>query len=114
VLEGADLLAWHTLRPLPEGHWTLCCHPTFEADVFRNNVDPTLLDRLRDVPVPLRIIAGDPDAAYTSPTAAIAKSARDLFGIDYTMVPGTTHFLQFEEPQACRDRLIDFLQRHGL
>lgn len=114
VLEGADLLAWHTLRRLPEGHWTLCCHPTFEADVFRNNVDPTLFDRLRDVPVPLRIIASDPDAAYTTPAAAIAKSARDLFGTDYAMVPGTTHFLQFEEPQACRDRLIDFLQQHGL
>jgi pimeloyl-ACP methyl ester carboxylesterase len=86
----------------------------FEAEVFRNNVNPTLFDRLRDVPVPLRIIASDPDAAYTTPAAAIAKSAHDLFGIDYAMVPGTTHFLQFEEPQACRDRLIDFLQQHDL
>jgi pimeloyl-ACP methyl ester carboxylesterase len=112
--EAADLLARSTLRRLPDGHCTLCCPPMFEAEVFRNNVNPTLFDRLRDVPVPLRIIASDPDAAYTTPAAAIAKSAHDLFGIDYAMVPGTTHFLQFEEPQACRDRLIDFLQQHDL
>ena len=114
VFDGANLLAWHTLRRLPNGQWTLCCHPAFEADVFRNNVNPTLFDRLRGIPIPLRIIASDPDAAYTTPAAAIAKSAHDLFGTDYAMVPGTKHFLQFEEPQACRDRLIDFLQRHGL
>jgi hypothetical protein len=30
------------------------------------------------------------------------------------MVPGTTHFLQIEEPQRCRDLLIEFLGQHRL
>ncbi len=64
--------------------------------------------------MPLMIIAGDPDSPYASPAAATAKSAHDDLGIDYAMVPGTTHFLQIEEPQVCRDLLIDFLKRHGL
>ena len=69
---------------------------------------------MRDIGVPLRIIAGDPDSPYTAPAAPLAKSAREMLGIDVAIVPGTTHFLQFEEPQACRELVIEFLQRHGL
>jgi pimeloyl-ACP methyl ester carboxylesterase len=114
VPEGADLLARHTLRRLPDGRWTLCCPPAFESDVFRNNVDPTLFPRLGEIRVPLRIIAGDPESPHTSPAARIAKSAHEMFGVDCAMVPGTTHFLQIEEPQRCRDLLIEFLRRHRL
>ena len=114
VPEGADLLARHTLRQLPDGRWTLCCPPAYEARVFRENKDETLFQRLPEVPVPLMIIAGDPASPYASPAAATAKSAHDDLGIDYAMIPGTTHFLQIEEPQTCRDLLIDFMKHQGL
>ncbi len=112
--EAADLLARHTLRQMSDGQWTLCCPPEFESYVFRSNVDPTLFHRLRDMPMPLRIIAGDPASPHTSPAAPTAKAAHDEMGIDYAMVPDTTHFLQVEEPQACRDLLIDFLRKYDL
>lgn len=114
VPEAADLLARHTLRRMPDGRWTLCCPPAFEAHVFRSNLDPSLFDRVRKIGVPLRFIAGDPDSPYAAPAAPIARAAHDILGVDYAMIPGTTHFLQFEEPQACRDLLIAFLRRHGL
>lgn len=114
VPEGADLLARHTLRQLPDGRWTLCCPPAYEARVFRENKDETLFQRLPEVPVPLMIIAGDPASPYASPAAATAKSAHDDLGIDYAMIPGTTHFLQIEELQTCRDLLIDFMKHQGL
>jgi pimeloyl-ACP methyl ester carboxylesterase len=114
VPEGADLLARHTLRQLPDGRWTLCCPPAYEARTFRENRDESLFRRLREVPVPLMIIGGDPASPYAAPAAATAKAAHDELGIDYASVPGTTHFLQIEEPQACRDLLIDFLRRHHL
>jgi pimeloyl-ACP methyl ester carboxylesterase len=114
VPEGADLLARHTLRQLPDGRWTLCCPPAYEARVFRENKDESLFRRLREVPVPLMIVAGDPDSPYAAPASATAKAAHDELGIDYACVPGTTHFLQIEEPQTCRDLLIDFLKRHSL
>jgi pimeloyl-ACP methyl ester carboxylesterase len=114
VPEGADLLARHTLRQLPDGRWTLCCPPACEARTFRENRDESLFRRLREVPVPLMIIGGDPASPYAAPAAATAKAAHDELGIDYASVPGTTHFLQIEEPQACRDLLIDFLRRHHL
>lgn len=114
VPEGASLVARHTLRQLADGRWTLCCPPAFEADVFRNNIDPTLFPRLGEIRVPLRIIAGDPNSPHASPAAGIAKLAHEIYGIDYAMVSGTTHFLQIEDPRACRDLLIAFLKRHGL
>lgn len=114
VPEGADLLARHTMRQTPDGQWTLCCPPELEARTFRDNVDPTQYSRMKEVAVPFMIIAGDPDSPHASPAAFTARSAHEEMGIDYAMVPDTTHFLQIEEPQACRDLLIDFLNRHGL
>jgi pimeloyl-ACP methyl ester carboxylesterase len=114
IPEAADLLARHTLRQLLDGRWTLCCPPAFESEVFRNNVDPTLFPRLDQIQAPLRVIAGDPNSPHASPAAWIAKSAHEMYGIDYQTVRGTTHFLQIEEPRACRDLLNEFLTRHGL
>jgi pimeloyl-ACP methyl ester carboxylesterase len=112
--EAADLLARHTLRQMPDGRWTLRCPAAFEASVFRSNKDATLFNRMRDLGVPLRIISGDPDSPFAAPAAPIARAARELLGIDVVAIPGTTHFLQIEEPQACRDLLIEFLRMHGL
>ena len=114
VPEAAGLLARHTLRAVPDGRWHLCCPPELEARIFRDNVDPTQYTRLKDVPVPFMIIAGDPNSPHASPAAFTARAAHEEMGIDYAMVPDTTHFLQLEEPQACRDLVIDFLRRHGL
>jgi len=114
VPEGADLFARHTLRQMPDGRWTLSCPPAYEARVFKENKDETLFERLPKISVPLMIIAGDPASPYASPAAATAKAARDELRIDVVFVPGTTHFLQIEEPQVCRDLLVDFLRRHGL
>ena len=99
---------------MPDGRWTLCCPPAFESFVFGSSKDPTLFPRLADLGAPLRIIAADPASPYASPAASVAQAARELLGIDVAMIPGTTHFLQFEEPQACRDRVVEFLRMHGL
>jgi len=112
--EQADLLAQHTLRRMDDGRWTLCCPPAFESFVFGSKKDPTLFHRMQEIGVPLRVIAGDPDSPYASPAAGVAKAARDECGVDVVMIPGTTHFLQFEEPQACRERLVEFIEMHGL
>lgn len=112
--EQAGLLARATSRRMPDGRWTLCCPPAFESYVFGHKKDPTLFHRMREIGVPLRIIAGDPAAPFASPAAAVAKAAHDEYGVDVAMIPDTTHFLQFEEPEACRERLVAFLRMHGL
>ena len=112
--EEADLVARHTLRETSDGRWMLCCPPQFEAHVFSTNTDATLFPRICEIDIPLMIVGGDPQSPHASPAASVAKAIHDEFKIEYAMVPDTTHFLQFEEPQTCRDLLIAFLARHGL
>jgi pimeloyl-ACP methyl ester carboxylesterase len=102
------------LRKADDGFWVLRCPRHYEARTFRENVDTEIFRRLLQMPLPLRIIASDPNSPYTIPTAAVWKAASDMLGLDYVALPKTTHFLQLEQPQACRDLLDEFIVRHGL
>jgi pimeloyl-ACP methyl ester carboxylesterase len=111
---AAALLARHTLRKGDDGFWTLSCPRHYQARTFRKNADTEIFHRLSQMPMPLRIIASDPDSPHAIPTAAVWKAANDAFGLDYIALPNTTHFLQIEQPQTCRDLLDEFITRHGL
>ena len=75
--EQADLLARHTSRRMPDGRWTLCCPPAFEAYRVRQQEGSDAVQSHGEIGVPLRIIAGDPASPYASPAAAVAKAARE-------------------------------------
>jgi pimeloyl-ACP methyl ester carboxylesterase len=60
------------------------------------------------------LIAGDPDCADASPAAETCRALHRELGIEHVAIPDTTHFLQIERPEACRDAMIGFLRRHGL
>jgi pimeloyl-ACP methyl ester carboxylesterase len=111
---AASLLARHTLRTADDGFWTLSCPRRYEARTFRENADTEIFSRLPYMPMPLRIVASDPDSPHAIPTAAVWRAANDTFGLDYVALPKTTHFLQLEQPQACRELLYEFILRHGL
>lgn len=111
---AASLLARHTLCKTGERSWTLCCPREYEARTFRDNTDTGIFHNLAQMPLPVRVIASDPGAPHAIPTAAIWKAAADRFGLDYIALPRTTHFLQFERPDECRNLLDEFIVRHGL
>jgi pimeloyl-ACP methyl ester carboxylesterase len=113
VPEGPMLLARHTLRENADGLWELCNPRELEAGIYLSQDDPTLWPRMRHLPVPSILIGGDPAVSTTS-AAKICAAIHDETGIEYASIPGTTHFLQIEKPQACRQVLLAFLQRHGL
>jgi pimeloyl-ACP methyl ester carboxylesterase len=111
--EGPMLLARHTLRENAEGLWELCNPRELEAGIYLSQDDPTLWPRMRHLPAPSILIGGDPAVSTTS-AAKICAAIHEETGIEYVFIPGTTHFLQIEKPQACRQVLMEFLQRHGL
>ena len=39
---------------------------------------------------------------------------RELIETNYDFLPGTTHFLQLEEPEECAKLTIEFLEERGL
>ncbi len=109
---GAHLLfAQTTLRQAPGGDWVLRNPRELEAFVYETNIDPTIWPRLMSLGCPAILIGADPAAPYASPPAAGCKSIADEYGVPYVMVPDTTHFLQIEQPEACRRALKDFIAR---
>lgn len=113
-VEGAHLdMAQATLHPVADGSsWTLSCPREYEAHVFASNTDSTLWPALMaPVPLPIRIVGADPDLPGQLPPALICRALCGETGIDYISIPGTTHFLQLEEPAMCRDEVIRLLDR---
>ena len=112
VPQGPMLLARHTLRPAADGGWELINPRELEARIYLAQNDPTLWPRMRKLTVPAILICGDPALAETSPAARVGAAIHDDIGIEYVAISDTTHFLQLEKPQACREALISFLRRH--
>ena len=109
---GAHLLfAQSTLRPGPNGDWILCCPRELEAHMFATNNDATLWAKLPTVTIPMMIIGADADDPNAGPPARISRATHDELGIAYAGIPNTTHFLQTEQPAACREALRTFLRR---
>jgi pimeloyl-ACP methyl ester carboxylesterase len=114
IPEGAMLLARHTLRPGADGGWELGNLRELEARIYQAQSDATLWPRMRDLTIPVIMICGDPAVPETSPATRVGAAIHEDIGIEYVAIADTTHFLQIESPQACRDALLSFLERHDL
>jgi pimeloyl-ACP methyl ester carboxylesterase len=110
-VDGEHLLfAQSTLRPLPTGEWGLRCPRDLEAFIFDTNDDPTLWGKLKRLKMPVILIGADPDLPDAGAPARICHAVHEDTGINYTIIRDTTHFLQVEQPRACREALTAFLQ----
>jgi pimeloyl-ACP methyl ester carboxylesterase len=108
------LFAQSTLRPAPDGSFVLCNPRELEARIYHGNVDPILWGRLTGLKQPTIFIGADPQCPDSGPPARICRAIHDELGMNYATIPDTTHFLQIEQPQACRTALVEFLARHEL
>ncbi|HVE48280.1 MAG TPA: alpha/beta hydrolase [Casimicrobiaceae bacterium] len=100
--EAYEAMANATLRRHDEGAWRLSCPPTFEASIFATNTDASLWETLRHAPIPIKLVGGDPTLPGATASVLMGRSASSELGLEYEAVPNTTHFLQLEEPEACR------------
>jgi len=64
-------------------------------------------DELAKIPVPVMVMAGDRDAVTPEHTLELFKSIRNA---QLCIIPGTTHFLLSEKPEAANSAIIEFLQ----
>ena len=100
-----ELLAEATLRPDPAGGLTLACPKELEARIFESNVYGVLWERLPSIPCPLAFVGADPEHPFATPPSAITAAVGAELVFPYRCIPGTTHFLQIEQPEACRAAL---------
>jgi pimeloyl-ACP methyl ester carboxylesterase len=117
--ETADLMARAVTRPAAGGGCELSCPGEWEARVYLHNIDLgdgtgmttwSLLDRLHS---PALFLLADPDLPGATPACSIGRLAAKEFGLDYAIVPGTSHLLQVEEPEACLNLIRTFFAKSG-
>jgi pimeloyl-ACP methyl ester carboxylesterase len=105
-----DLLAAHcraTLRPLPEGGYTLNCPPEVESAIFHNHHHADTWQRLSTVRAAIHLVASDPtlpDHGWVS--ACMPEMAAQLPQARLTLLAGTDHLMIFEQPDACRELIL--------
>ncbi len=107
-----ELLAQTTLRPAAgEAGYELCCPREHEAQVYEYLFGWAMRVDLQKVSCPVKIVGADPTQPYSfMPTMDLSE----LIGINYDFLPGTTHFLQLEQPGKCLDITLDFLKSQSL
>ncbi len=112
--EAYELMARATLR-LDEaaGDWVLACPRELEAHVFESNRDATIWPRMKNLPVPCKLICGDPANEHKQPPALIGRAIAEETAVEYEAIPQTTHFLQIERPDECIRAMEAFLRKHG-
>ncbi len=113
--EAYELMARATLRhDSHAGDWVLACPRELEANIFSTNADPTLWNKMGDVPVPMKLICGDPELPEVMPPALIGRALAKQHKIPYEAIAATTHFLQIEKPEECIRAMESFLAPMGL
>jgi len=115
-VEGSHaLMARAILREDKEsGDWKLCCPPAGESRVYATNGSMNLTPYFPDLKGPLKIIASDPDDPNARSPGLVNRALHQLYGHPWEAVPGTTHMLQLEEPEACARIVKEFLSEAGL
>ena len=111
----AELNARSVLRfDAASGEWLLCCPGPVEAGLY---VEVAGLPIWRKPPPPARpllIVGSDPEPEDATKTAPCCKLFCKTFGIDYAVVPDTSHLLQLEEPERCFALFSGFLADNGI
>ena len=101
VLRESTDFAGYELRCPREHEAQINAH----ARIFAAMID---LEALR---CPVKVIGADPTLPYSYlPTL----DPSDVLAVDYDFLPGTTHFLQLEQPENCVETMLPFLESNSL
>jgi pimeloyl-ACP methyl ester carboxylesterase len=102
------------LRPGGEGSYFLSCRRELEASIYLAALTLDLWPRVSEYAGPVKLIGADPGLKYAPATAAANRALAADGGYEFEFVPDTGHLLQIERPDACRDVVVSFLQKHSL
>lgn len=115
-VEGAyELMAESILRRDDEtGKWMLVCTGPRESDIYSQNAVLNIWPQADEFPMPVLVIASDPDSKIPSAPGYACRALRDECGWAYECIEGCGHFLQIQEPEKCADLTRNFVADIGL
>ena len=107
-----DLITRTTVRSTTKGGgYELRCPRALEAQVYAYFFVWLMMLELETVSCPLKVIGSD---LTVRNSFMPSMSLTELVALEYDFVPDASHFLQFEQPEECARRTLDFLARHDL
>lgn len=110
-IDGAyDLAARSVLRrDEAADDWVLCCPAALESSIYCGTMQYGVWPTARAFDRPVKLICADPTLDDAGGPALCGQALHEETGIDYEFVPGTHHFLQMEQPEACARIVTDFI-----
>ena len=106
------LTARTTLRRSADGDgYSLRCPREHEARIYRYGGQYAALVDFAALACPTMVIGADPAIPYTwFPTTEL----HHIPTVDYAWIPGGTHLVQLEQPEACAAATLEYLKASGL
>jgi len=106
------LMARTTLRRSPDRDgYILRCPREYEARIYRYGGLYAALIDFGALACPTMVMGADPDIPHTYfPTTEL----HHIPTVDYAWLPGGTHLLQLEQPEASAAATLDYLKANGL
>lgn len=109
-----ELMARSVLRREVAGGWVLACAPALEAAIYLEARTLALWPRGNRFAGPVKLIGADPAHRYGPPTGRVNEAYARESGVDYVAVLDTSHMLQIERPDICREAFLAFLAANGM
>ena len=107
-----ELMAKATLHEDSEtGKWVLNCPGAAESQIYKDNSECHLTERMDKIPVPVRLICADPDQPDALAPSKVGRAVHAEFGLPYVAVENTNHLLQIEKPVACARLARSFIEK---
>lgn len=95
-----------TLKPKPEGGYTLCCPPEIEAEIYRGHRAADTWQHFNRVSRKIDLIGGDPNLPGQGWVAGVMPEMARLLRARFTVLPDASHLMLLEQPEACRDLIL--------
>jgi pimeloyl-ACP methyl ester carboxylesterase len=111
--EAHELMARAVTRPAAGGGYELSCPGAWEAQVYLHNIKMGTWPLLPKIGSPHLFLLADPNLPTATPACGIAIQAATEFGLNYAVVPGTSHMLQVEKPDLCAAAIRQLFAKAG-
>lgn len=94
------------LRRFGPDDWRLKCSPESEAEFYREGNNHGTWERLDEIRCPVLVISGAESVSHPPPV--VVTLAGRLRSVQSVTVPGATHFVPMEQPEAVAAQIADF------